>query len=92
LQAAHQRNIGPLLPHEIQVLEEQLRFLGKQPKRWELIISKFMPYRTVAHLSKLWAAHQAVLKKSAPGGSVLSTLECLTPYCLLPQGTSWLSG
>ena len=67
LQAAHQRNVGPLLPHEIQVIDEQLRFMGKQPKRWELIINHHLPYRTVGHLSKLWAAHQAVLQQTAPG-------------------------
>ncbi len=67
VQAAHQRNVGPLLPHEIAVIDEQLRFMGKQPKRWELIITHHLPYRTVGHLSKLWAAHQAVLQQTAPG-------------------------
>ena len=74
MQAAHQRNIGPLLSHEITTIDEQLRFMGKQPKRWELIISHHLPYRTVGHLSKLWAAHQAVLQQTAPGVHALAIL------------------
>lgn len=74
-QEAHQRNIGPLLPHEIAVLEEQLRFYGRQPKRWELIVAQHMPYRTIPHLSKLWGAHQAGLEKNAPGEALLCCIS-----------------
>ena len=63
--------------------------MGKQPKRWELIISHHLPYRTVGHLSKLWAAHQAVLQQKAPGGSMLTTLQNRSapydaPFLLMP--------
>ena len=75
LQAANQRNVDPLQPHEIKTIDEQLRFLGKQPKRWEIIVNQHLPYRTVSHVSKLWAAHQASLQQSGPGESLM--MSCL---------------
>ena len=62
--------MDPLRPHEIRIIDEQLRFLGKQPKRWEIIVNQHLPYRTVSHVSKLWAAHQASLQRSGPGESL----------------------
>ena len=67
--------MDPLQPHEIKTIDEQLRFLGKQPKRWEIIVNQHLPYRTVSHVSKLWAAHQASLQQSGPGESLM--MSCL---------------
>ena len=83
LQEANQRNVDQLQPHEIGIIEEQLRFLGKQPKRWEIIVKQHLPYRTVSHLSKLWAAHQASLQKSGPGKRPM--MSCLASVAT-PQG------
>ena len=83
LQAANQRNVDPLQPHEIRTIDEQLRFLGKQPKRWEIIVNQHLPYRTVSHVSKLWAAHQASLQQSGPGESLM--MACLKSVAT-PQG------
>lgn len=79
LQAANQRNVDPLQPHEIRTIDEQLRFLGKQPKRWEIIVNQHLPYRTVSHVSKLWAAHQASLQQSGPGETLM--MSCLEVCC-----------
>ena len=87
LQEANQRNVDPLQPHEIRVIDEQLRFLGKQPKRWEIIVSQHLPYRTVSHVSKLWAAHQASLQESSPGEGLMKSVafpqgpfrQCMSP-------------
>ena len=85
LQEANQRNVDPLQPHEIRIIHEQLRFLGKQPKRWEIIVNQHLPYRTVSHVSKLWAAHQASLQQSGPGEStMMSWSKCITA----PRGLS----
>ena len=67
LQEANARNTGPLLEHEIKIIGEQLRFMGKQPRRWELIVNQHMPYRTVTNVSKMWAAFQASLQGRTPG-------------------------
>ena len=67
MQEANARNTGPLLEHEINIIGEQLRFMGKQPRRWELIINQHMPYRTVTNVSKMWAAYQGSLQGRTPG-------------------------
>lgn len=67
MQEANARNTGPLLEHEIKIIGEQLRFMGKQPRRWELIINQHMPYRTVTNVSKMWAAYQASLQGRTAG-------------------------
>ena len=44
-QAAAQRIKGPLTPLEAAQIAAGLAYYGKQPRRWEMIVQQWMPYR-----------------------------------------------
>ncbi len=48
---------GPLTALEKAQIQAGLRYLGKQAKRWDIIVAQYMPYRSATHLSRLWRAH-----------------------------------